>query len=119
MKEFGGGQMKLMDDDELGSFARFNTAAPTWSRRSQIPPAPDRRRRLSARGRQAGTPKRLKALEDELNRHLAGEYGVKVSDKVAYAKWVKSHQPFHWFIQFYGILSQWRSDLTSSSAIHI
>ena len=48
--------------------------------------------------------KRLKALEDELNRHLAGEYGVKVSDKAAYAKWVKSHQPFHWFIQFYGIL---------------
>jgi hypothetical protein len=49
--------------------------------------------------------KRLKALEDELNRHLADEYGVKVSDKAAYAKWVKSHQPFHWFIQFYGILS--------------
>ena len=48
--------------------------------------------------------KRLKALEDELNRHLAGEYGVKVSDKAAYAQWVKSHQPFHWFIQFYGIL---------------
>jgi len=49
--------------------------------------------------------KRLKALEDELNRHLAGEYGVNVSDKAAYAKWVKSHQPFHWFIQFYGILN--------------
>ena len=49
--------------------------------------------------------KRLKALEDELNRHLAGEYGVKVGDRVAYAKWVKSHQPFHWFIQFYGILN--------------
>ena len=49
--------------------------------------------------------KRLKAQEDELNRHLAGEYGVKVSDKAAYAQWVKSHQPFHWFIQFYGILN--------------
>ncbi len=49
--------------------------------------------------------KRLKALENELNRHLAGEYGVKVTDKVAYAKWVKSHQPFHWFVQFYGILN--------------
>ncbi len=49
--------------------------------------------------------KRLKAQEDELNRHLAGEYGVKVSDKVAFAKWVKSYQPFHWFIQFYGILN--------------
>ena len=49
--------------------------------------------------------KRLKALEDELNRHLAGECGVKTSDKVAYARWVKSHQPFHWFIEFYGILN--------------
>src|ERR1019366_2627121 len=34
--------------------------------------------------------KRLKALEDELNRHLATEYGVKVSDKVAYSRWLKS-----------------------------
>ncbi len=49
--------------------------------------------------------KRLKALEDELNRHLVGEYGVKMSDKVAYAKWLKSHQPFHWFVEFYGILN--------------
>ena len=49
--------------------------------------------------------KRLKALEEELNRHLAGEYGVKVSDKVAYEKWVKTHQPFHWFVEFYGILN--------------
>jgi methylase of polypeptide subunit release factors len=50
--------------------------------------------------------KRLKALEEELNRHLASEYGVKVSDKDAYNKWLKSHQPFHWFVQFYGILSR-------------
>ncbi len=48
--------------------------------------------------------KRLKALEDELNRHLASQYGVKRGDKAAYAKWIKLHQPFHWFIQFYGIL---------------
>lgn len=47
---------------------------------------------------------RLKGLEDELNRHLAAEYGVKTSDKAAYAKWVKSHQPFHWFVEFYGIM---------------
>lgn len=40
-----------------------------------------------------------------MNRYLAGEYGVKANDKVAYAKWVKSHQPFHWFIHFYGILN--------------
>jgi hypothetical protein len=35
----------------------------------------------------------------------AADYGVKVSDKAAYAKWSRTHQPFHWFIQFYGILS--------------
>jgi Eco57I restriction-modification methylase len=48
---------------------------------------------------------RLKALEEELNRFLAKDYGVKLTDKTAYAKWVKSHQPFHWFVEFYGIVS--------------
>lgn len=49
--------------------------------------------------------KRLSALEDELNRHLASEYGVSKTNKAAYAKWLKSHQPFHWFVQFYGIMN--------------
>ena len=49
--------------------------------------------------------KRLKGLEDELNRYLAGEYGVTVNDKVAYYKWLEAHQPFHWFIEFYGIIT--------------
>lgn len=106
MKELGGGQMKLMGEDELGSFARFNT------RCAGVEQAFSKFRQLQTEG-DGSVPyadkqelqKRLKALDDELNRHLADEYGVKVSDKVAYAKWVKSHQPFHWFIQFYGILN--------------
>ena len=48
---------------------------------------------------------RLKSLEDEVNRYLAGEYGVKITDKAAYAKWLKSHQPFHWLVEFFGIIS--------------
>ena len=48
---------------------------------------------------------RLKALDDELNRYLAGEYKVAPSRKHAYARWRKSHQPFHWFVEFYGIMS--------------
>ena len=48
--------------------------------------------------------RRLKALEDELNLHLAIEYGVTVNNKTAYAKWVTSHQPFHWFIEFHGVI---------------
>ncbi len=49
---------------------------------------------------------RLRALEDELNRYLASEYGVKKADEQAYATWLASHQPFHWFVEFHGIMSQ-------------
>ncbi|OQW98166.1 MAG: hypothetical protein BWK74_05265, partial [Desulfobacteraceae bacterium A6] len=47
---------------------------------------------------------RLKALEDELNDYLAREYGIKVNKKTDYDKWLKTHQPFHWFVEFYGIM---------------
>ncbi|MEK7247742.1 MAG: DNA methyltransferase, partial [Chloroflexota bacterium] len=47
---------------------------------------------------------RLSALDDELNRYLAGECGVAPSKKDAYAKWLKSHRPFHWFVEFYSIM---------------
>lgn len=48
--------------------------------------------------------RRLAALNEELNRYLAGEYGVDPSNKNAYDNWLKSHQPFHWFVEFYGIV---------------
>ena len=47
---------------------------------------------------------KLKVLEDELNRYLAGEYGVDLNTESAYQSWLSSHKPFHWFIEFYGIL---------------
>ena len=47
---------------------------------------------------------KLKALEDELNEYLAGEYKVDTNKKSAYRNWLTSHKPFHWFIAFYGIL---------------
>ncbi|MBM4333695.1 MAG: SAM-dependent methyltransferase [Deltaproteobacteria bacterium] len=67
---------------------------------------------------------RLKTLENELNFYLAGEYEVDIparhshesgnpesldsflrrNDK--YQKWLASHKPFHWFIEFYGILKK-------------
>jgi len=60
---------------------------------------------------------RLKALEDELNIYLAREYGVdaakggksaspplKKGDTGGFEQWLNSHHPFHWFIEFYGIL---------------
>ena len=49
---------------------------------------------------------RLKKLADELDRYLVGVYGIDPSKTSAYAQWRKSHQPFHWFAEFYGIMQQ-------------
>jgi hypothetical protein len=45
-------------------------------------------------------------LEAELNRHLCSTYGVKASDPVRLANWAKSHEPFHWFVEFNGIIAR-------------
>lgn len=49
--------------------------------------------------------KRLGALNEELNRYLANEFGIDPVKHTTYANWLKSHQPFHWFVEFYGIIS--------------
>ena len=49
---------------------------------------------------------RLNELEQELNHYLATEYGIDVNNKQAFQKWLDSHKPFHWFIEFYGIISK-------------
>jgi len=54
---------------------------------------------------------RLKELEDELDRYLAGEYGIDQNNipkareyDERFKNWRQSHKPFHWFVEFYGIL---------------
>ena len=49
---------------------------------------------------------RLRSLADELDHHLATEYGIDPADTGAYDAWRASHQPFHWFAEFYGIMSK-------------
>ena len=46
---------------------------------------------------------RLEDLNAELNRYLAAEYGIDPRDSASYAAWSVTHQPFHWFVEFYGI----------------
>jgi hypothetical protein len=48
---------------------------------------------------------KLDELNYTLNHYLAGEYGINVKNKTKYANWLKTHQPFHWFVEFYGILA--------------
>ena len=49
---------------------------------------------------------RLDRLGKELDRYLAAEYGIATNDATAYGSWRASHQPFHWFVEFYGIMSK-------------
>ena len=49
---------------------------------------------------------RLRSLADELDRYVAIEYGVDVSTTDAFDAWRSSHQPFHWFVEFYSIMSK-------------
>jgi len=48
--------------------------------------------------------RRLVALRRELDGYLAGEYGVKLKDTAGFERWKASHQPFHWFSEFYRIM---------------
>ncbi|MGA7935416.1 MAG: hypothetical protein WCA35_17835, partial [Kovacikia sp.] len=50
--------------------------------------------------------RRLSELNEELNHYLAREYGIDVNKPAAFEKWRDSHQPFHWFVEFYSIIDQ-------------
>jgi hypothetical protein len=55
---------------------------------------------------------RLEKLDGELDRYLAGEYGIaaekfktKAAFEKAFVNWKTSHEPFHWLVEFYGIMA--------------
>ena len=49
---------------------------------------------------------RLDTLREELDAHLAREYGKDPKKTAEYTKWLESHQPFHWYTEFYEIMSE-------------
>ncbi|MDR0644019.1 MAG: Eco57I restriction-modification methylase domain-containing protein [Treponema sp.] len=56
----------------------------------------------------------IKTLDEKLNRYLADTYGLGTKTQwkslkekeQAYKEWKDSHQPFHWFAEFYEIISK-------------
>jgi hypothetical protein len=49
---------------------------------------------------------RLTAIDGRLNVYLASaEYGINVETSKKLEEWVTSHQPFHWFVEFYRIVA--------------
>lgn len=49
---------------------------------------------------------KLSALSLELDRNLARDYGIDPDKAKAFAAWRESHQPFHWFAEFYGVMRE-------------
>ena len=47
---------------------------------------------------------RLDGLRSELDGYLASEFGVRTGDQAAYRRWCESHLPFHWLVEFHGIM---------------
>jgi hypothetical protein len=45
----------------------------------------------------------MKGLSLELDRYLAQDYGINPKKKDEFAAWQASHQPFHWFSEFYSV----------------
>ena len=60
---------------------------------------------VSSREKQA-LRDRLNSLADELDRLLAAEYGVDFKKAASRDAWRASHHPFHWFVEFYGIMKK-------------
>ena len=56
--------------------------------------------------------KKLNELKSELNIYLANEYDIDIKHTDAfdtyeeYQDWLKTHKPFHWLVEFYGIMKE-------------
>lgn len=120
MSEFqGSGQMRLGVDDELAAFENFSrrcadteqafAAFSEWTLKGDAPPAEHK----------AHLREKLAVLEGELNRFLAKDYGVNPEKKKAFEDWLDSHQPFHWFVEFYGIMQHGGFDVVIGNPPYI
>ncbi len=99
------GQGKLLFTEEADALQRFEERAAAVERLFGL----FRQQQTELGGQvtaedKAELRRRLDALDDELNRALAREYGVDVAKPKMYKDWLVSHRPLHWFVEFYGIM---------------
>ena len=109
MTQFGDGQMRLGIEDELQSYTRFEEGAEDVDRAFEefqqmqddygMNPEKFRMQKLQL-------SRRLESLRKQLDSFLAVEYDKRnISTEATFERWHRSHRPFHWFVEFHGILS--------------
>ena len=102
------GQHRMPSDEDLSALAEIQEQAEIASRAFDM----FRDQQTALGGEITATHKaelrrRLDSLRDTLDQTLAVEYGVQPDDADAYDAydtWRTSHQPFHWFVEFYGVM---------------
>ena len=62
---------------------------------------------------------KLSALSMELDRYLARDYGIDPDKTKAFKAWRESHQPFHWFAEFYGVMREGGFDVVIGNPPYI
>ena len=62
---------------------------------------------------------RLDDLRTTLDSYLAADYGIQTSRVDKYRKWRASHQPFHWLVEFYAIVSRGGFDVVMGNPPYV
>lgn len=62
---------------------------------------------------------KLNGLSLELDRYLARDYGIDPDKAKVFATWRESHQPFHWFAEFYGVMREGGFDVVIGNPPYI
>ena len=103
-----GGQRRMLDAADEAALNRIENAAADAARQhrnfQQIQTEYGMRHDDLAQSKQRLQSK-LDALRGQLDALLAKEYGVDADKPAPYQQWRNSHQPFHWFVEFHGIMS--------------
>ena len=108
MTQFGDGQMRLGVEDELQSYSRFQEAAENVNSAFQLFQQMQDEYGMNAaefREQKRVLSERLQTLRDQLDRFIAADYDKRNRSDAAFEKWRAAHRPFHWFVEFFGILN--------------
>jgi len=101
--------MRLIEDDAFEADAAFRAFREQQLRHHQDIDA-------SAKN---GLKEKLNKLDERLNGYLAHEYGIDNDKPKKLEAWKVSHKPFHWFVDFYGIMKSGGFDVVVGNPPYI